>query len=782
MAVRVDASAAPRIATPAARPSHRVPAALFVSLVALAVYMRTMYPGLVLFGDSPKFQFVGRIWGTPHNPGYPLYIVMSHLFGLLPIGTLAYRINFMSAFLGAVAAGLMVLLVSRLTGRTWAGMAAGFGLAFGREFWSQAIVAEVYTLATALLLATLCCAVRWTQTRRTRDLLAAVLIAALAVGNHLTVVMFAPGLVALVVLTDWRKALRPRTVAAMAALIIAGLCQYLLIIYFTRLHPPYLESAARNLSELVPIVAGSQFNDRFGHFGWRELLTTRNALLFRILLEEAAMWGVAAAVAGVVLLARTRGAITAGLLLSALSVWSFVLGYDIADPQVFLIPVFVVVWIFAGVAAAALIGALASSRPRVETALGPGVAIAVALALFAANHRVNDHHRRTFETALMDAVFRALPDRAVVVWGAFSEQLMLQYKLFGEDAAAGRHITGHQLDVPFLKKTAAAQIPIFALPEARAPLAREGFFLEPVALRGTTLKEFLSSAARDLTVAIAGPGMGGALPFRGPSFPEMGGRMALFGAPQALYAAIGSIGGRLNALEAAGDERVEVRLEARRAAMVGTGGLPEPLKAAAWAGGAISYGSRDVISSPDQAVVATFTPEGTVVAASTLDPRTLRLDLGGDPALFRVAGVRECRDVANAGWLDISPVLAGNQMAIRVDNYRPFDSHLWLVVGRDSAASTTLGSASGPGRPVLTTESFKQSDMSLDKALDAAGLPANMKPSSPVIDVIHLVVNDQGAFELLTLDLGGRVTAAMARGTADLNNPKRLTVCAGESF
>ena len=62
----------------------RAVAALSVTLAAFLVFRSTMYPGLVPFGDSPKFQFVGAVWGVPHNPGYPLYIVISHLFSELP--------------------------------------------------------------------------------------------------------------------------------------------------------------------------------------------------------------------------------------------------------------------------------------------------------------------------------------------------------------------------------------------------------------------------------------------------------------------------------------------------------------------------------------------------------------------------------------------------------------------------------------------------------------------------------------------------------------------------
>ena len=58
---------------------------------------------------------------------------------------------------------------------------------------------------------------------------------------------------------------------------------------------------------------------------------------------------------GIAVTAKRRPAVAIGLLAGAACVWAFVLNYDVADPEVFLIPVFVVMWMFAGAAAAALI-------------------------------------------------------------------------------------------------------------------------------------------------------------------------------------------------------------------------------------------------------------------------------------------------------------------------------------------------------------------------------------------------------------------------------------------
>ena len=181
-------------------------------LLALLVYLRTLYPGLVGDGDTPKFQYVGAIGGTPHNPGYPLYLVLSGLFARLPIGNLAWRINLLSA----AGAALFVLLQVRLARLLGAGpaVAAAVALAagFGPVLWSQATLAEVYSLAAALLSAVLVALVGWgTGAGRTaRGLLLAVGLFALALGHHLTIVFVAPALALYALLVDRRAALRPR--------------------------------------------------------------------------------------------------------------------------------------------------------------------------------------------------------------------------------------------------------------------------------------------------------------------------------------------------------------------------------------------------------------------------------------------------------------------------------------------------------------------------------------------------------------------------------------------
>jgi hypothetical protein len=65
----------------------------------LLVYVRTLAPGLIALLDSPMFQFIGRVLGVPHNPGYPLYVMLTYPVALVPLGSLPHRIKLFSSVL-----------------------------------------------------------------------------------------------------------------------------------------------------------------------------------------------------------------------------------------------------------------------------------------------------------------------------------------------------------------------------------------------------------------------------------------------------------------------------------------------------------------------------------------------------------------------------------------------------------------------------------------------------------------------------------------------------------
>lgn len=146
----------------APRPAAGAPATLRLhaataTLVALGVYLLTLAPDLSWANaatDGGELITAAVTLGIPHPPGYPLYVILGKLFSLLPLGTVAWRFNLLSAVCGALAVGCLVLAIGRFQGSRIppaAATAAALLFGFMPLVWSQAVVAEVYTLNLLLL-------------------------------------------------------------------------------------------------------------------------------------------------------------------------------------------------------------------------------------------------------------------------------------------------------------------------------------------------------------------------------------------------------------------------------------------------------------------------------------------------------------------------------------------------------------------------------------------------------------------------------------------------------
>ncbi len=182
---------------------------------ALALYGLTLAPTVVtLFDDSLEFQLVTYQLGIAHPPGYPLYTLLGWLFTRLPVGDVAYRVNLMSAVFGALTVALVYLIGLELTPgrgqiagprRSWASVAGALigalALAISPVFWSQATVAEVYTLNAAFVAGILWLLVRgrWPEQNRAHSphekrWLALAFLVGLSLTHHRTMVLLLPAI------------------------------------------------------------------------------------------------------------------------------------------------------------------------------------------------------------------------------------------------------------------------------------------------------------------------------------------------------------------------------------------------------------------------------------------------------------------------------------------------------------------------------------------------------------------------------------------------------------
>ncbi len=320
-------------------------APLSLSLVALGLYLRTMLPS-VGQADTFEFQVVVPRLAIAHPPGYPLYVLLGKLFTLLPLGNVAWRVNLASAVFATGAVLVLYGLVTRL--EWWApALLAATALAFSATFWSQAVVAEVYTLHTLLVAIALWLMLfPWESTDRPPSLRWKVLAFVLGSGlaHHLTMALLLP--TAILALVWERLRMRARDWPGIGGLFLLGLSLYL----FIPLRWPALNGRWMTAGEFFSHITGSQFHGALQLGGWRD--PARWEIVWRALSEPFGNAGLLLAAVGLTCLALRR---RRELMLTGVTFAAFVfygLSYNVPDIAVFLLPahLLLALWIGVGIA------------------------------------------------------------------------------------------------------------------------------------------------------------------------------------------------------------------------------------------------------------------------------------------------------------------------------------------------------------------------------------------------------------------------------------------------
>lgn len=123
-------------------------AVVFALVIALYAYTTPRY---VAFEDDGLFLMNMEFFGVAHPPGYPLHTFLGGIFyHLLPWGTPAFKGHLFSGFAGAMTCVAVYATVAMLTRGRVPAYAGALGYGASMTFWSQAIIAEVYTLNTMM--------------------------------------------------------------------------------------------------------------------------------------------------------------------------------------------------------------------------------------------------------------------------------------------------------------------------------------------------------------------------------------------------------------------------------------------------------------------------------------------------------------------------------------------------------------------------------------------------------------------------------------------------------
>ncbi|HEX4602325.1 MAG TPA: DUF2723 domain-containing protein [Gemmatimonadales bacterium] len=213
-----------------------------VAVGALLLYVVTLAP-TTQFWDASEYITAAHALGIPHPPGNALFIILAHVWGLIPLSAdYARRINLLAAVTSAASAGFWFLLGERWLGpivpspwlRRWVAAAGAAVGATVFTVWNQSVVNEkVYTVSVLSIALTLWLVVRWADQpaaeRRDHHLVLIVYLVALSATNHLMGVLVAPAVVVYVLATDPRALVRPRFLVAAAAVAAVGTSVHLFL-------------------------------------------------------------------------------------------------------------------------------------------------------------------------------------------------------------------------------------------------------------------------------------------------------------------------------------------------------------------------------------------------------------------------------------------------------------------------------------------------------------------------------------------------------------------------
>jgi hypothetical protein len=404
--------------------AQRLLASAIVGAMSLVVYVLTLLPGIA-FGDWGEMQTVPHVLGVAHPTGYPTYILLSWLAHLVPIGSVAFRSNLLSAVLVSGALAVTVAILLRLGIRPLIAVAAALGLGAIPTVWAAATVAEVNPLHLLFVALILHRALVWEERRRTRDLLIGALLLGLAFGNHLLIAFVAP-FVALFVLWVGRReiAARPWTLAAAAGVGILSLTPYLYIPIAASLDPPLAYNHPVTLDAVLWLVGGTQFRNQFGFLSSRGVTDVTGSLgsLWLLLADRVTFVLPILGLVGQGVLIRKRpafGLMCAGILLANVYFWATYVRLE----HYLLVP-WLVLAIGAALAMEGIARALASqascTRRFDMSALVGAAALAFAVGLAVTNWGAADRSGDRSGDEFVDTVFDALPENAAILseWDA----------------------------------------------------------------------------------------------------------------------------------------------------------------------------------------------------------------------------------------------------------------------------------------------------------------------------------------------------------------------------
>lgn len=285
--------------------------------------------------DSAEFVVVTAINGLAHPPGYPLLLWLLETASLLPVFSLPFRLNLISALFAALSCFVLFLILRRLTKNGFAALLGSLIWMASYELWQQATAIEVYSLQALLVGLALFTACGYSETGLDRRLLLLAFVLGLGFANHLFIVFWIPG-IGVILYFGTRQRPNPRTILLSILLFLLGPLLYLTLLFRTPNLPGW--AGIDNLKELLGYVTARIYRYRLLAGGTSYLATQLKDLPKTVFQQFTIFWTLL--IPGIIGMGKHHPQKLLGLLTGVIIAGLAALFYNIPDKEGY----FLVVW------------------------------------------------------------------------------------------------------------------------------------------------------------------------------------------------------------------------------------------------------------------------------------------------------------------------------------------------------------------------------------------------------------------------------------------------------
>ena len=417
----------------------------FLASTLFIVYLQTMATGLTWANSGPDggdLITAAATGGIAHPTGYPVYLLLARAFQLLPIGSLAYRTNLMSAAVTVFAAVLVYAVVTRFlshgkAAQNWLpGIVAGYAFGLAPVVWSQAVITEVYALQALFVTLILFLAIYSTPSfnaQKNLDRLRGGILG-LAMSNHITVIF----LVSMALLAGalerrspaddvsplkkrWFSSYRLNWLSLKRQIVwvAAGLLVYLILPLRAFTNPAINWGNPVTLEGFWWLVSGRLYQSHYLQIAPAGLWNRIQAMAV-LFLEQFGILGLFVGLIGLIVFFKpSRLYLITAWIGASFSI--FTLGYRTEDSYVYLIPAFISFSIWIGLGVGNLTAEFQHRFRSIAVWLGLLFLVYIGALAFihgpvvdaSHDHRAEDFGRQVLSAAPVDAIVFAKGDRAI---------------------------------------------------------------------------------------------------------------------------------------------------------------------------------------------------------------------------------------------------------------------------------------------------------------------------------------------------------------------------------